>query len=80
MKEDHTCCSLKDIRSNKAFRRVQSNPHKLKCVLFSLSIMSLTFFCLSPPFFHYIETWLRSHRYASDTQIRTASEKFAVKK
>jgi len=31
------------------------------------------FFSLSPPFFHYIKTWLLSHRCASDTQIRTAS-------
>jgi len=27
----------------------------------------------------YIKTWLHSHRCASDTQIRTASQKSAVK-
>jgi len=34
-----------------------------------------------PHFFavYYIETWLRSHRCASDTQIRTASQKSTVK-
>jgi len=33
----------------------------------------------SHTFLHYLETWLRSHRRDSDTQIRTASQKSAVK-
>jgi len=35
---------------------------------------STTFFALD-----YIKTWLRSHRCASDTQMRTASQKSTVK-
>jgi len=80
MKEDHVSCLFKDIRINKAFEERNQSLTNWNGSCFSLSIMSLTFFCLSPPFFHYITTWLRSHRCASDTQIRTTSQRYAVKK
>jgi len=49
MKEDHVSFLFEDSRINKASLRSQSNTHKLKWSCFSLSIMSLAFFCLSPP-------------------------------